>query len=251
MSEVEKNIMRDLYNFNFRISILHKIIGVDFCRCFELSHALQETDPEEGMNVLDIGATRISFFPLFIASKGAKTTVIDINKSIHQLNRFAKKVNCEKNIRTIICDATIMGLPAQFFEIIYCISTIEHIDSKGDIETMKSIGRVLKPGGKAIVSVPYGQYKESTWDKLFFRVYDYTAIENRLIKPSGLQVDKIIFHENHKIQRFTHILYNLPKFIRLSFGWSHFFFAKYYYEKDKATKNDAGMAIIVLNKNEG
>lgn len=249
MSKKIKEIMQELYEFNFRLSWLHKIIGVDFFRCFEYSHAIQETEPKEGMNVLDIGATRVSFFPLFVASKGANVTVIDIDKSVYQLKRFAKKGWVGKNLKTLICDAQKMEFSNDTFDMVYCISTIEHISSlNGDIRTMKEISRVLKCGGKAIVTLPYGQYEESTWGRWFFRVYDYEAIENRLIKPSELQVEKIIFHEDSKVRKFTDILYKLPKPIRLSFGWTHFFFAKHFYDKDKADKKDAGMVIICLSK---
>lgn len=244
-----KDIMQEMYNFNFQLSILHKILGVDFSRCFEFSHAIKETDPKVGMDILDIGATRVSFFPLFVGSKGAKVTVIDVDKNVHKIKQYAKNRVYEENISTLVCDATKMKFPDSVFDIVYCISTIEHIDHEGDVMTMEEIGRVLKPGGKAIISVPYGQYEESTWGKWFFRVYDYTALENRLIKPSKLKLKNVIFHGDYRVRKFSNALYKLPKPFRLSFGWTHLLFAKHFMNLDAAKKSDAGMAIIVLNKN--
>jgi len=243
-----KDIMQEMYNFNFQLSILHKILGVDFSRCFEYSHAIKETDPKVGMDILDIGATRVSFFPLFIGSKGAKVTVIDVDQNVHKIKKYAKNKVDAENLNTLLCDATKMNFPDSFYDLVYCISTIEHIDYEGDIMAMEEIGRVLKPGGKAIISVPYGQYEESTWGKWFFRVYDYAALDHRLIKPSKLNLNSVIFHGDSKVRKFSNALYKLPKPFRLSLGWSHILFAKYFYNKDNAGKNDAEMAIIILDK---
>lgn len=244
-----KDVMQELSEFNFNLSILHKIIGVDFWRCFEYSLAYQKTNPREGMNVLDIGATSISFFPLFVASKGVKITVIDIdNKSVYHFKKFAKKVDKRKNLETLVCDAQKMGFSDNAFDVVYAISTIEHIPFDGDIRTVREINRVLKIGGKAIITVPYGLYKEGSWGRWFQRTYDYKSIENRIIKPSKLQLENLIFCGDAKVQKFAKIIYGLPRTIRFAFGWSHIFFAKHFSDKDKADKNSASLAIVVLRK---
>ncbi len=56
-----------------------------------------------------------------------------------------------------------------FFNIVCCVSTLEHIgvmgrynvkkeDNKGDLKAMKEIFRILKNGGLAFVTVPYGKH---------------------------------------------------------------------------------------------
>ena len=76
------------------------------------------------------------------------------------------------------CDAMMDAGSAGFrdgaFDQVISISTIEHIgfdrgvsDKSGDAKAMKEIFRVLKKGGTAIITVPYGKSK-----KLKHRVYD-------------------------------------------------------------------------------
>jgi SAM-dependent methyltransferase len=77
------------------------------------------------------------------------------------------------------CDAVMDARSAGFhdgaFDQVICISTIEHIgfannirDENGDSKAMQEVYRVLKKGGSAIVTVPYGR-KSAEAD---YRVYD-------------------------------------------------------------------------------
>jgi SAM-dependent methyltransferase len=69
------------------------------------------------------------------------------------------------------CDAVMDARSAGFrngaFDQVVCISTIEHVgldcgisDKSGDARAMQEIFRVLKKGGSAIVTVPYGREKK-------------------------------------------------------------------------------------------
>jgi O-antigen chain-terminating methyltransferase len=64
-----------------------------------------------------------------------------------------------------------------FFDLIFCISTIEHIGrdisrytqttqeitGDGDFETLREMYRITKPGGKIILTVPYGREADYGW----------------------------------------------------------------------------------------
>jgi len=87
--------------------------------------------------------------------------------------------NCDARM-----DARMTGFRKEVFSQVICISTIEHIgiginsgddDEHGDLKTVKEILRILKKGGSAIISVPYGKIK-----KLNYRVYDRHAL-SRLV----------------------------------------------------------------------
>lgn len=87
--------------------------------------------------------------------------------------------NCDARM-----DARMTGFRKEVFSQVICISTMEHIgiginsgddDEDGDLKTVKEILRILKKGGSAIISVPYGKIK-----KLNYRVYDRHAL-SRLV----------------------------------------------------------------------
>ena len=67
--------------------------------------------------------------------------------------------------------------PTGSFELILCISTVEHIGlpiygqhefPHGDILAMRHMRRLLAPGGRLLLTVPFGRAQVNPW----FRVYD-------------------------------------------------------------------------------
>lgn len=66
-----------------------------------------------------------------------------------------------------VMDARSTGFRDRVFDQVISISTIEHIGIDGDAKTMQEIWRILKKGGTAIITMPYG--REERHDH---RVYD-------------------------------------------------------------------------------
>ena len=67
--------------------------------------------------------------------------------------------------------------PAASFDLILCVSTVEHIGLPiygqhefpyGDILAMRHMRRLLAPGGRLLLTVPFGRAQVNPW----FRVYD-------------------------------------------------------------------------------
>lgn len=78
-------------------------------------------------------------------------------------------------------DARSTGLRSGSFDQVVCISTVEHIglscgisDGDGDAKAMKEMYRVLKKGGSAIISIPYGNRASIVRQQ--HRVYDSRAL---------------------------------------------------------------------------
>lgn len=102
---------------------------------------------------------------------------------IHCLNLNDKKFN-SREIKFKKGDIRQSGYPDNYFDLISCISTLEHIgvagrygcdeDPAGDFKAMAEIKRILKPGGELLLSVPYGASDVLPINKL----YNKTRIEN-------------------------------------------------------------------------
>ena len=78
-----------------------------------------------------------------------------------------------------IMDARSTGFRNRAFDQVISISTIEHIgldcgisDKNGDAKAMREIFRMLKKGGSAIITVPYGRGDK----KMEHRVYDKSSL---------------------------------------------------------------------------
>jgi len=243
-----REILSELYKFNFKFGIINKVIGVDFIRCFEYSYVLSRLDTSN-QRLLYIGETAYGFFSLFLASKGAEVTIMDIDGQVSKLSRKADRLNLSSKVNIVISDARKMPFPDSFFDSIFCISTIEHIPGDGDMRVMKEISRVCKPGGQVYISTHHGDdYSESRWGRWFARYYDNDALENRLLKQTGLEVLDTSYYIGDSVQPFSKLLYRLPRLIRFSTGWSHILFAKFFLERDNADQDNADIVCMLLKK---
>lgn len=263
LDEKVKKALWELYWFNFRFSLIHKIKGINFSRCFEYGATLSAIDIKGGEEILDIGTSNSSL-PLFLAHKGAKITMLDvIDKKLSCQQKYARRLMLKSawdrgEIRITVQDARKMDFPNNSFDIVTCISTIEHIRDDGDMLVIDEIRRILRPGGKAIISVPYSQqFCEENFDYYFQRWYDYQSLYQRIINRSQLKLDKILFFmdsQNLKLKNF--LVFNflslpgrLGKLKNLT-GFLHLPIFLRYMKNDKATKEDAWIAWISLKKVE-
>jgi SAM-dependent methyltransferase len=93
------------------------------------------------------------------------------------------------------------------FDLIFCISTIEHVgwdntiyyqsqqvlDPEGDLQAIRELARITRRGGRIVVTVPYGRLNNYGW----FLHYDRQRFD-RLIHASGcrlLRKDLFLYSE--------------------------------------------------------
>jgi SAM-dependent methyltransferase len=81
-------------------------------------------------------------------------------------------------------DARSMGFAGATFDQVISISTIEHIDN--DMKAMQEISRLLKKGGSAIITVPYGKGKKPE-----HRIYNRDTLYKL---AAGLSIEKKEFY---------------------------------------------------------
>jgi SAM-dependent methyltransferase len=107
----------------------------------------------KGAKVLDVGGTG-SLLPLLLAKRGFKVTVYDSRLyREHHLNITAVRGDFLRN-----------SLPNSAFDYVVMVSTIEHIGlgsygapvhEDGDLRAMSEAERILKPGGKVVLTFPF------------------------------------------------------------------------------------------------
>jgi SAM-dependent methyltransferase len=145
---------------------------------------------------------------------------------------------------------------------------LEHIPGEGDTRAMQEIARVLKPGGILAISVPFiekagnvvDQYisdkfyysghsvKNNSGNIFFQRLYSETALESRLIYPSGLQLTKKIYLGQRVDWNVSRYIDN--KITHPFFGVLYLLFAKIFlrYSEDLSTVKRVGGVILILQK---
>ena len=150
-------------------------------RCIEIPWTISCYKGEK--KVLDIGYANAEerYLKELISLNISKLYGIDIVK------------NDVKGIITISGDIRKTNLPNNFFDLVFCVSTIEHIgrdntvyaktycenDDLGDFKAIKEIHRITKKGGRIVLTAPYGKFHDYGW----FIQYD-DGRWNELIRAS-------------------------------------------------------------------
>lgn len=99
-----------------------------------------------------------------------------------------------RNPDTVYYDGKVIPFPDHSFDAILCTEVLEHVAEPA--ETIREMHRVLKPGGMAIITIPwsarfhyqpydYHRYTPSMLDILF------RAFPNRVITPRGTDLSSI------------------------------------------------------------
>jgi len=130
-------------------------------RIVEYPFVLRNLDLAKGGLVLDVGCGS-SYFPPILASLGYQTYGIDLEDYPAETPNF----------KFVKADVRRTGFPDAFFDRILVISTMEHVGIKhfrispslpgsadvgADREAMQELVRILKPGGKILITVPFGK----------------------------------------------------------------------------------------------
>ena len=169
---------------------------VSIVRYFEFDYANRILQTVAGSTILDVSSPYLFGF--------YQSTKIDsdyhyTNPDLRDLNNvisLSKKIKFKANYTADKIDALNLPFANNYFDVVLSISVIEHINDEGDSLAMKEIWRVLKPGGKLILTFPvnkvyateyrdkdeYNLNVEKKSGKYFFqRIYDEQKIEERLL----------------------------------------------------------------------
>jgi SAM-dependent methyltransferase len=134
--------------------------------------------------ILDVGSCNTPL-PEKLEKLGFKVIAIDRN--------VPDKKNAER-IRIVTTDIRNAAFADNCFDLVTCVSTLEHIgvkgrygvkkaDPDGDFSAMAEIRRILKPGGIALITMPFGKHDVLPVNKCY-----NSTISRRLF--SGFQILK-------------------------------------------------------------
>lgn len=135
------------------------------------------------LNILDIGCGTGKL--LEELQKNGEVWGVDMSEAAISL--------CHRRGLTHVRTGKLPGLNlAQRFDVIICLDVLEHI--KDDHQAIKNITKLLKPGGKLILTVPAYQWLYSYWDKILHHYRRYSPQQlTRCFLGSGLEITKLSF----------------------------------------------------------
>jgi SAM-dependent methyltransferase len=174
-----------------RLKLLSRIRNVATGRVVEYPWLLKNLEIENG-RVLDVGCC-YSYLSHELLRRGYAVYGVDVDP---YPQRHPKLKFYQIDIRN-------SPFPNNFFDLIIAVSTIEHIglgfsfeslqpfqekmDLKGDRKAIEEMIRILKPNGKILLTLPFGEQGVTESE----RTYDYPHIKELL---NGLNIEQMTFY---------------------------------------------------------
>jgi len=157
----------------------------------------------EGMKVLDCGSGR-GMLQFYLSSKGMDVFSVDIShnrsKLFKRIGELLGKIGIDYSIDPYIVHRTLnrtyktnvtfrhesaaaMSFPDAYFDRIFCISVIEHMDDATIAGSMREMERVLKPGGLLLLTFDFHPIPNPSI--IGFTVEDF---RRKVLAASGLRI---------------------------------------------------------------
>lgn len=153
-------------------------IVTHWSREWEYPYAAINAEVEPGMKVVDLGAGGSPLLPYLSRRRGCDCWAVDLNffnKGKHNLRGFPGKAeefypeiawHLESMDKTTLRDASM--------DRVFCISVLEHVGEAVAGSTFREIARILKPGGRAVITTDvFGEHR--TLDIDFRRLIELAA----------------------------------------------------------------------------
>jgi len=135
----------------------------------KLSEAEKALEIKDGDEILDVGCGSGLFSHFLAKYKGTTITAIDSNVKAIEFARLTYK---ESNIDFKVGLLDELALPENKFNKIAFLEVLEHISENQGTEIIKTFHRLLRPGGKLVISTPnrLSLWPLTEWIMDFFRL---------------------------------------------------------------------------------
>lgn len=192
-------------------------LPMNYVRVTELPLALALLGARSGEAVFDLSSPKLA--ALFLAGQGARVTTSDITDGfVADLAVLQGLLGME--LSSVVLDGRAMPFADGVFDCAYSISVIEHIPGDGDMRALAELARVLRPGGRCVVTLPAWREPLEEWDpaaktywadasvadatgRVFFqRRYDVAALD-ALVATSPLVERARVFIAERPLERPT------------------------------------------------
>jgi SAM-dependent methyltransferase len=178
---------------------------VNYWRTLEYREVMRAAEFRRGERVLDIGSPKLLAF--WLADRlGAEVHAVDVHPSVFgRLDAMREVRNVNGTVRLALADGRALGFADGHFDKVYAISVLEHIPGEGDRACVEEIARVLAPGGRAVLTLPFAPESRTEYTRhrvywagaserdedagtFYQRRYSEADIRGRIIGPSGLEL---------------------------------------------------------------
>jgi glycosyltransferase involved in cell wall biosynthesis len=177
-------VVDDCYEERYGHAILHTL---EHSRRFNRWMAAQFR-PRAGERVLEVGAGIGTLTQLMLPRKTYRATDVDPLYLDFLRNRFEGRRNFSVQKLDLESAADFADVPEPV-DTVLCINVLEHVE--GDVEALRRIRSILKPGGRLILLVPRGAWLYGSLDRVAGHQRRYAPAELRAkASEAGFRVER-------------------------------------------------------------
>jgi SAM-dependent methyltransferase len=139
--------------------VLRVLAPIEDTRLYELPATIAALDARPGERVLDLASPKLAAVAL--ARRGANVTSVDAFES--EIATWRGLAGSVPGVEFEVADGRELPYGDATFDHAYSISVIEHIPEDGDFRALSELARVVRPGGRIVLTVPYAAEYGEDW----------------------------------------------------------------------------------------
>ncbi len=269
---LDRALLLDLFRLNASLGLYPLLKGIDYVRSIELPTIAAELlrSSPNSMAYLDVGAGA-SILPVFVAARSQFTvTAIDKFDWVHTQLRYLRKLGKQEWLasgRFAIHQRDFLKpdtLSEESFDLVTAVSVLEHMNGDGDSDAVAKIFRLLRPGGRLLLSSPYNHARPAdyvvrravygeepgTRGAFFQRHYSAETLQNRLLNAAPFLVEKVFYAGHYHRPNVFKMFYLLPmplKPVKVLYNWAAPLYAPHFLRLSDVPPSDPRPRMITAD----
>ena len=181
-------------------------LPVSYWRSAEFAYVWRQLAAPHGARILDVGSPK-DLAAMLARHRGYEVVATDILPDAIELSRryaVGQQLDGRRPgaVHSEVQDGRALTFPDAYFDSAYSVSVLEHIPETGDSEAINELIRVVRPGGRIVITVPFDHVYRETFvtgavyertprgdESLFYeRHYDRESLSRRLMSSPQVQV---------------------------------------------------------------
>ena len=142
-----------------REALTRLVIPMDPSRYLEFPYALRELRAAPGERVLDLASPKL--LAVELARRGVRVTSVDA--FAHEIETWRALAGDRPHLSFEVADGRALPYPDASFDHAFSISVLEHIAGDGDGQALRELARVVRPGGRLVLTLPFAAHYREDW----------------------------------------------------------------------------------------
>jgi SAM-dependent methyltransferase len=141
-----------------REAVIRVVVPLEPSRYLELPWARRALAARPGERVLDLASPKL--LAVALAREGVDVVSVDtFAREVETWRRLAR----HPRVRFDVADGRSLRFEDASFDHAYSVSVLEHIAGDGAAAALRELGRVVRPGGRVAVTLPYAERAWEEW----------------------------------------------------------------------------------------